>query len=78
MIVAYLKISMLLRAAKEALSAASKAWNEALPTLDRKLALYERALQDWHAGEGPLQTAQAELLALVSIFIIFFEPVDPR
>mmetsp|Transcript_14562 Transcript_14562/g.45100 ORF Transcript_14562/g.45100 Transcript_14562/m.45100 type:complete len:582 (+) Transcript_14562:135-1880(+) len=61
----YLKISVLLRLAKEARNAALKAWSDALSPLDRKLELYGTALRDWHAGTGPLATAKANLLALV-------------
>ena len=61
----YLKISVLIRLAKEARNAALKAWSDALSPLDRKLELYGTALRDWHAGTGPLATAKANLLALV-------------
>ena len=58
-------VATLLDKAIAARSAAFKAWNEALAPLDRKLIIYESALRDWHAGEGPLPTARAELLTLV-------------
>lgn len=64
-VTAYLNILMLLQAAKAARSAAFEAWREALSPLDRKLEIYDKELQDWYAGEGPMPTAKSELLALV-------------
>jgi len=61
----YLNILVLLQAAKAARSVAFESWREALLPLDRKLEIYDKELQDWHAGEGPMPTARGELLALV-------------
>lgn len=57
---------MLLQTAEKARETASKAWDDALLPLDRKLALYTSDLRQWSAGKtGPCPSARAEFLALV-------------
>jgi len=62
----YLKACVLLQTAEKARETASKAWDDALLPLDRKLALYTSDLRQWSAGKtGPCPSARAEFLALV-------------
>jgi len=57
---------VLLQTAEKARETASKAWDDALLPLDRKLALYTSDLRQWSAGKtGPCPSARAEFLALV-------------
>jgi hypothetical protein len=64
-VAAYLTIASLLGRAADARSAAAKAWSNAVLPLDRKLAIYNRALQNWHAGRGSSPMARSKLLTLV-------------
>ena len=60
---------MLLQTAEKARETASKAWDDALLPLDRKLALYTSDLRQWSAGKtGPCPSARAEFLALVKSY----------
>lgn len=67
-VAAYLTIASLLGRAADARSAAAKAWSNAVLPLDRKLAIYNRALQNWHAGRGSSPMARSKLLTLVTLF----------
>jgi hypothetical protein len=62
----YLKAFVLLKTAEKARETASKAWDDALLPLDRKLALYTSDLRQQSAGNTrPCPSARAEFLALV-------------
>lgn len=65
MISAYMTVATLLERAVEARSTAYKLWREALAPLDRKFAVYDKILRDWHAIQGSPPRAKAELLILV-------------